>query len=71
VPDALQLRFDLRAARDVSIRQMAEVELDARSEAPVKRHLVDRHRGTAVALSEVIVPGCVHVRAIAIVSRGL
>src|SRR5215471_16961829 len=41
VTDAAQLRRDLLRSDDVAIRQVTEIELDARLEAPIKGHFID------------------------------
>ena len=45
--DAIELALDVRGGHHVAIGERAEVELYARVEAPLERHLVDRERAFA------------------------
>ena len=46
--DAFELGFDLGGGDDMTVRDFAEIELDAGAEKPVERHLIDRHHRLAV-----------------------
>jgi len=54
VSDTLQLRLDVRRGGDISVVEMAKVELHRRLEAPFERHLVDPPGRLAPVLQPVI-----------------
>ena len=64
VADALQLRLHVGGGGDVAVREVAEVELHARLEAPLQRHLVDGDGALAAVHGGGEVPGRIEVRAV-------
>ncbi len=62
--DALELRLDLGGLDHVAVRQMAEVELHARLQAPFQRNLVDGKRPFPAVHGRVVVPRRVNVGAV-------
>ena len=62
--DALQLGLDLGGRDDMAVGHFAEVELDAGSEEPVERHLIDGHHRLAVDGFRLEMDRRVHMRAV-------
>lgn len=64
VANTLEFGLDIRRGCHVAVIEMAEVQLHARPEIPIERHLVDRRHRIAVAVAGVVMIGRVHMRAI-------
>ena len=63
MPDARQFRFHLGRGDDMTIGEVAEIELHARLKTPVERHFVDGDRPAPAVHGRGVMPGRVEMSA--------